>query len=380
MGEESPTTISATTDSKKTGTNANKTQDAKKKMPWNKSKGGKPNNNSKTDPKKRFQGGIAGLEDHYFYYGKGMNVKLVTTKEKILIYIGKKYTMSESASLQAGKPKLIAMKHPDKLKKAQHDALEFWEQEQWKNKMKRYDDAMASVHKNLSSCYAIIWDQMTNPLKNKLKADDEFRIIEEEKDACKLWTLISKICNKVTSIDDFSTRLFDSLYSIIELTGNKMSLSDYYDHFVERRKQCKASGIEFNTDLQRTALKDRFTKEHGSSSADYSQYVTDLDHHCNEQMYALMFMRMAGDRFAECRREINNDFTKGTDHIPRSVDEAYSLLQNYEGSSKYIQSHIKNNNGSRAQSSNSSNETEDTNYNSKAKFPGHSFQQQEGFP
>ena len=379
MGEESPTTNSTNTDTKKTGNTTSKPQDGKKKTPWNKSKGGK-SNNSKTDPKKRFQGGIAGLEDHYFYYGKGMNVKLVTTKEKILIYIGKKYTMSESASLQAGKPKLIGMKHPDKLTKTQHEALEFWEQEQWKNQMKRYNDALASVHKNLSSCYAIIWDQMTNPLKNKLRADDDFRNIEDEKNACKLWTLISKVCNKVTGIDDFSTRLFDSLYSIIELSGNKMSLSDYYDHFLERRKQCKASGLEFNTDPQRKALKERFGKEHGTTGSEYSQYVIDIDHHCNEQMYALMFMKMAGERFAECRREINNDFTKGTDHIPRTVDEAYALLQNYESSARHIQNQIKSNNGSRGQNSNTSNETEDTNNNSKAKFPGHSFQQQQNFP
>jgi len=46
----------------------------------------------------------------------------------------------------------------------------------------------------------------------------------------------------------------ESLYSMIDITGDKMSLSDYYEHFIARRKASKAIGLSFaSTNLQAAA-------------------------------------------------------------------------------------------------------------------------------
>lgn len=53
--------------------------------------------------KKGFQGSTKGLEDHnIFYYGKGMDAKCLTTREKIIKYVGKKYSTNEEMSIKNG--------------------------------------------------------------------------------------------------------------------------------------------------------------------------------------------------------------------------------------------------------------------------------------
>eukprot|EP00536_Pseudo-nitzschia_multiseries_P005181 jgi/Psemu1/11898/gm1.11898_g len=80
----------------------------KKKIPWGKGKSeGKDNYD-----KKKFQGGTVGLEERIFYYGKGMNIKWMTSKEKLLSYVGRKYRMSKAASLDTGIKTLIEYKKP----------------------------------------------------------------------------------------------------------------------------------------------------------------------------------------------------------------------------------------------------------------------------
>ena len=86
-----------------------------------KANNGKQDNNTK----KWFQGETVGLEDAIFYYGKDMNSKYVTSKEKLLSFIGKKYTMSESTSIDKETPSLIGIPLPAKHDKTAYDALPF---------------------------------------------------------------------------------------------------------------------------------------------------------------------------------------------------------------------------------------------------------------
>ena len=75
-----------------------------------------------------------------------MNSRYVTSKEKLLSLIGKKYTsMSESASIDKGIPILIGIPKPAKHEETAYKALKFYEQESWKLEIKRYSNANASL-------------------------------------------------------------------------------------------------------------------------------------------------------------------------------------------------------------------------------------------
>eukprot|EP00536_Pseudo-nitzschia_multiseries_P002498 jgi/Psemu1/5686/gm1.5686_g len=247
---------------------------------------GKGRPKAKNTPKKKFQGRTVGLEDHIFYYGKGMNTKWLSSKEKLLNYIGKKkYTMSEATSIENGTKKLIGIAEP----------------------------TTKHVNKNLFSCYAIIWGRLTLTLRNKLKAETTFPVIEQSKDTPGLFKLITTICNGTSTIGHKPTTI----------------VTKYYKHFAKRQKAAEL--CDFDTPCSKVeAIMKAQLPYTGTTKQEAAAYVAMIRVNQQEQFYAIMFMKEAGDRFEECRRDINNVFTKGTDHILQTINDAYALLQNYE--------------------------------------------------
>ena len=337
-----------------------KTKD-KEKKPW-------PTKKQDNNTKKRFQGETVGLEDAIFYYGKDMNSKYVTSKEKLLSFIGKKYTMSESTSIDKETPSLIGIILPKQLKKADFDALEFFEQEEWKLEIKRYSNANALLVKNLSSCYAIIWGQCSNSLKNRIKAHTLYKTTDKTKDSCSLFKIITTICNRVSTIDHVPTSFVESLYSLMDMSGDKMSLSDYYEHFTARRRAASSIGLTFDSTKLKAHMIEAQEKKMEVGSTELADWTLAVETNTDDEIYANIFIKQAGIRFAECRREMYNNYTFGTDQIPVTVDDAYALLQNYEGSAKFIQHQIKQ--------SKKGNQNQE---NDKTLQSGHSFQQEQGF-
>ena len=130
----------------------------KKKASWPKSKTNSfKTNKSEQSKKKRFQGSTAGLEDHIFYYGKGMDAKYLLSKDKLMMYIGKKYTASERISVEKNAITLVGMVRPQTFAtKAAFELLSYRAQEEWKIDLKKYKEATSVLHKNLTSCYLVI--------------------------------------------------------------------------------------------------------------------------------------------------------------------------------------------------------------------------------
>ena len=117
----------------------------------------KDNKQSKPAPKAeapkqirtRFVGATKELSGHIFYYGKGMDTTCLTTREKILEYVGSKYTASERKSLELGKLKLVGVRKPEPWSKAKYDGEPFIKQKQWDQDLKRYNAAEWDTLANL---------------------------------------------------------------------------------------------------------------------------------------------------------------------------------------------------------------------------------------
>eukprot|EP00957_Ditylum_brightwellii_P073468 5582787-Ditylum_brightwellii.AAC.1 len=48
------------------------------------------------------------------------------------------------------------------------------------------------------------------------------------------------------------------------------------------------------------------------------------------RILGIIFIKRAGPLYEHCRKELNNNFVKGTNNFPNTVDGAYGILQNYE--------------------------------------------------
>ena len=147
-----------------------------------------------------------------------------------------------------------------------------------------------------------------------------------------------------------------------------MSLSDYYEHFTARRKASSSIGLKFDSTNLMSHMITAQGKKMTADSPELTKWEGEVADNTNNEIYANIFIKQAGIRFTECRREMYNNYTFGTDQIPTTVDDTYALLQNYEGSAKFIQHQIKQ--------SKKGNQNHD---DDKTLQSGHSFQQQQGF-
>eukprot|EP00536_Pseudo-nitzschia_multiseries_P019412 jgi/Psemu1/60630/gm1.60630_g len=276
---------------------------------------------------------------------------------KLLNNIGKKYSMSEATSIKTGKLTLIGITKPDAIEdKKVFKALHFYKQEEWKLDMKRYNETKFLVNRNLSLCYALIWGQLTITLRNKVKADPDYVTAMTNKDAIELFKIVTKICNKTSTLDHEPTTVVSSLYSIISLYGGNMP-----------------RGFDPTTTMIENYLTYRSLAMHGGnkSNAEHVAYVKDIKIHTTDQFFTIMFLKQSGERFEECRRSLNNNYTKGTNHIPATIDGAYALLQNYETPEKRGMSQKKKYNGNKKESTNGT----DNNSNQDLPKTAHTFQQ-----
>lgn len=303
----------------------------------------KNNNNSQSKPgtssstKGKFQGNEKGLEGHIFIFGTGMAAKWITTKEAVLNHIGRTFTMSEVVSIETGTVTVVGFKKPKEwVKKADFENIPFWKQEEWKLQYKKYMEAEGSVTKNLSSCFKLIWGQCTHVLQNKIKTDPKWTTAKNTQDSPLLYKIISSICNRVDTIDDYGMRMVESLMAIIETPNPRgRNIHDYYDLFVERVRAGTVTGVDFATPGFKKHLLDECLKECGDSEDPrYQKFGSQVSQCANDQFLALLFLRQAGEYYEECRRELKNDFLKGSNHYPKTVDEAYHLLQNFEPTKK----------------------------------------------
>ena len=326
---------------------------------------------SSAKTKARFGGATPQLDGHIFYYGSGMNTKCMTSKEKLLEYVGTKYSASEKLSLTVGKVTIVGVREPKDISKDDYEKMKFKDQKKWDQAVKRYSEAEARIETNLSACYTIIWGQMTRPLQNRIKAHPEYADMRNTHDAIALLNLVVTICNTATTIDHYESRLVDCIYSILTFSGDKMTLGEYYEHFQERIRLAEPHGVDFATEMlknhvmkdipfvaKKTLTRQNNPEDDDDQASRYDkdsrelqheedeeriEYLEQIRYYANQRIYALIYLRQSGERFEELRRELQNDYLKGTDHMPRTIDDANALLETYQGSDKYVQAQIKKN-------------------------------------
>ena len=218
-------------------------------------------------------------------------------------------------------------------------------------------------------------------------AVSSFTYIRETKDAVRLLGLVDKACNMTSKIEHFATQLCESTCILQELRGSKLTLSKYYDHFKQRIKSTELTGFAMDAAKCRVAILKREEDETGSTTNPaYVDCNTNITKHCNQQYYAMLYQRHAGDKCDQfCRNLENAAYIMGTDNIPHTVDEMHTLLQNYtapanvkiESSGNHPMSSNVNAANGNNHTSNSGKSNAWNGKNSHAKHLGHSFQQQD---
>ena len=99
-----------------------------------------------------------GQEDSFFYYGKGMQDKFLSTSKLLTDYIGEKYGASVKNSMLNNKLIVTNRKPPKKIKKeAELQAMDYDDRLLWEREHKKYYYLVDDITNDLSKVYQLLW-------------------------------------------------------------------------------------------------------------------------------------------------------------------------------------------------------------------------------
>lgn len=152
-----------------------------------------------------------------------------------------------------------------------------------------------------------------------------------------------KTCNTGTTVDHCKSKTVESLCSTLTISGNKMQLGKFHEHFQEQMKMTEPLDVNPGTPDSETMLMSKanncFTDDQISEldgevsrDPDCTACVKSLDHHVNISVHTLICTQQFGEKFVELRQELQHNFMWGANCCLTAVDEANFLSESHEGS------------------------------------------------
>ena len=295
-----------------------------------------------------FKGSTKEIESNFFYYGKGMQQKCLTSSKKFLSYIGKKYGGSVKQSINHGALKITEMTEPKRYKTQDLFDAEDWSvKEDWKSDRNDYRKIVRQVKADLSKSYSILWEQCNLALQNVISLDEDFELYDEDNDVIMLYAQIQRIChgsthhqNCIMSVmesiynyhfikgDDYADRVqyleaFESRYEIIERTGWTIASYETRDMYIkelEEKRMTDHPSYKKLVDWKNTLMMG------GSKDIDKIQAGIDV---LNDKYKAYVYVKRAGFKYENFRIELRNAFDAGKDNFPENVTEASRRLESW---------------------------------------------------
>lgn len=294
-----------------------------------------------------FEGGIKEIKTHFFYYGRGMQQKCLTSSKKFLSYIGTKYGQSVKQSIKNGILKVTEMAEPKEYTTEAAFEKESWSvQQDWKLDRNDYRKILRQLKADLSKSYSYLWEQCNLALQNVISLDDEF-LSNEEGDVIVLFDVIQRICHGSTHHQNCFMSAMESVYNFHLIKGDEYSDgSQYLEAFEKRYEIMERTGWSIASMEMRDMYIKQFEEKRMTDHPSYKKLTdwkatllldgnVDLDKIAagmkviNDKYKAYVYMKRAGFKYENFRIELRNSFDSGTDNFPDNVTEASRRLESW---------------------------------------------------
>ena len=293
-----------------------------------------------------FEGRTKDIKTHFFYYGRGMQQKCLTSSKTFLTHVGSKFGESVKQSIYCNKLTVTEMTKPKQyVSKAALEAEDWAVQNEWALDNTDYRKYVRSINQDLSKSYSILWGQCNLPRQTIIKRDKEF-ISMDTGDAKMLFQIIQRVCNGSTYHQNCYMAAMESLYNFHLIKGEEYAdTSTYLEAFDKRYDIANKAGWSFATselrDLYIKELEEKRMKDHPSykklmdwrntvlsSSPDQDKIDIGMDC-CSDKYKAYVFIKRAGFKYENFRIDLKNAFDSGTDKFPDDTVEASRRLDNW---------------------------------------------------
>jgi Reverse transcriptase (RNA-dependent DNA polymerase) len=193
----------------------------------------------------------------------------------------------------------------------------------WDEQVKKYVERLEKLEDNLKAIYAVIWGQCSENMQNKIKSIDDF---EEKNKSCDCVWLLQSIRKVTYNFEDrryvYASLLNAELNYLNYKQHEHETVAQYLMNFRTRYEVFEHYGGCIGT--HDTALK---------AVPDDSGKLTDNERRAKSRDATLahLFIRHADPkRFATLIVDLDNQYSRGNNQFPVTLQNAYTLLSEYK--------------------------------------------------
>ena len=118
----------------------------------------------------KFKGSCKALEDHFFYYGRKMDQKCLSSSKEFIQYVGEKIRESAKQSILQNELVIMEVTKPRTfMKKKYFEAIPYSEQTEWNQDNSIYSKQKVLVGSQLLKLYSVLWGLCTLALQGKIE-------------------------------------------------------------------------------------------------------------------------------------------------------------------------------------------------------------------
>ena len=241
------------------------------------------------------------------------------TSRKLADYVGKEFGGGVRYAVEYHEIKKIP--DPDPLDRSPSSAARMI----YNEKIKEIVKEKMRLKKDLEKLYSIVWGQCTPAMKAKLRAVKDFEDTKKNLDSI---TLLKEIKKLSYNFQD-KNYVPAAIHTVLDRFFNckqKEETSDqkYLDMFNDNVKTIKSYNIIMN-------VADLIIKqEHGDTTNTNDEEKKELKEKAQERFLAYSYLKgMCKVRYGGIKEELHNEFLKGTNNYPKTVQEAYELQVGY---------------------------------------------------
>jgi hypothetical protein len=215
---------------------------------------------------------------------------------------------------------------------AQDVPIELTEQERidYSNECRNCSRRAATLETHWGQAYSLILGQCTQLLQDKMKQDVSWSSVSMSYDPLELYKLIERVVLKHTEDQCPFAAIHEQNLAVLNTKQGGLSNTQWYERFNTRYNVARSVGVEFSHKvLWEYCAQASHSKSFDSLTTAKQITVTQA---AEEQYLAYLFLVNSGAQHDLLRKELQNDFTKGSDKYPENCPQALLFLDRYSKS------------------------------------------------
>jgi hypothetical protein len=212
---------------------------------------------------------------------------------------------------------------------AQDMPVELNDQEQidYSNECQNHSRRISTLETNRGQMYSLIHGQCTQLLQDKMKQDPSWTMVSTPYNPLELYRLIEWVVLKQTKDQYPFAMVHEQSLAVLNTKQGGLSNTQWYEHFNTRHDIARSVGVELG---QKVLWEYCAQSKHSMS---YNTLGTTnqaaMGQAAEDQYLAFILLVNSGGQHDHLRKELQNNFTKGSDKYPENCSQTLLFLDRY---------------------------------------------------